>query len=58
MANDIARCVFGTPSVPHRRCQGCEAEARRLEREYALGQLLGTWDRDGYTPNERRKVKG
>ena len=54
MKREVPRCAFGTPSFPHRRCVGCARALKRDLREYALAQLLGEFDRDGFTPKERR----
>lgn len=46
-------CAFGTP-WPCGPCANCLAESARLSREFWNGVLFGDWDRDGYTPAERR----
>lgn len=35
-------------------CRGCVKEAAELARQFAVDRLLGLYDDDGYSPEDRR----
>lgn len=46
-------CAYGTP-FPHRFCVGCLKSTLKHLRDFEAAVQAGTYDRQGYTPAERK----
>jgi len=47
-------CAFGTPWTWPHVCAACDAESKRLERQFVQAVMDGTFDKAGYTKAERK----
>lgn len=53
-------CAFGVPWRQHfegNSCPACEAESARLQAAFDAAVASGEYDRQGYTPAERRALQ-
>lgn len=57
MKTDVLRCVFGTRWDDHKGCLFCAAESDRHQEGFLEDVRRGVYDREGYTPAERRRPR-